>query len=411
MDGTGGGSPVLFRRTALTGVLPQPAGHERYDLLPELERLRDLLNVNPRDWPVLVGWLVASLLPGIPHPVLLLAGEQGTGKSTAADLLVGLIDPGPAQLRSCPRDLEQWAVAAAGSWVVALDNVSSVTAWLSDALCRAVTGDGMVRRALYTDGDLAVLAFRRVIALTSIDAGSLRGDLAERLVPVELERIDPTRRRSDADLRAAYAEARPHILGGLYDLLSRVLLALPDVRLDTMPRMADYARVLAAIDHVTGWHSLTTYISTTKNLAASVIEDDPVAIALVALLARCGNYWKGTATDLLAELDLPDRMRDAPRSPQAITGWLTRITPGLRAAGISVDRDRGKRHRTLTIARPEEGRESTSPSSPTSPDPADLHEHGDEGGDERVTRPPPALDLVTPRAEDLVTHVTPETAP
>jgi len=405
--GVSGGSPVLFRRTALTGTLPAPAGNNDADMLPELDRLREVLNVTARDWPVLLGWLVAALLPGIPHPVLLLTGEQGTGKSTAADLLVGLLDPSPAQLRSCPRDLEQWAVAAAGSWVVALDNVSSLTPWLSDALCRAVTGDGTVRRALYTDGDLAVLAFRRVIILTSIDAGSLRGDLAERLVAVELERIDPGQRRSDADLQATYDSSRPWILGGLYDLLSRVLDILPEIKLDTLPRMADFARVLAAVDQVTALGALDNYLATSKNLAASVIDDDPVAIALVALLGRNGGTWQGTSTELLANLDLPDRLRHAPRSPQAITGWLTRITPGLRAAGISVDRDRGNRRRTITITRAEGSRQATSPTSPTSPDPSDLPERGDEGGDEGVTCPPVTLDLVTRTDDDHVTHVTP----
>jgi hypothetical protein len=52
---------------------------------------------------------------------------------------------------------------------VVLDNISGIPDWLSDALCRAVTGDGMVRRRLYENDDLTVLAFRRVVALTSID--------------------------------------------------------------------------------------------------------------------------------------------------------------------------------------------------------------------------------------------------
>ena len=52
-----------------------------------------------------------------------------------------------------------------------------------------MTGDGLVRRKLYTDSDLAVLAFKRCIVLTSIDHGALRGDLGDRLLLVDLERI------------------------------------------------------------------------------------------------------------------------------------------------------------------------------------------------------------------------------
>jgi hypothetical protein len=73
--------------------------------------------------------------------------------------------------------LEAWAVAASGLLVVALDNLDVVPAWLSDALCRAVTGEAVVRRALYTDSGLSVIAFRRLVILTAIDAGAMRGDL------------------------------------------------------------------------------------------------------------------------------------------------------------------------------------------------------------------------------------------
>jgi hypothetical protein len=62
--------------------------------------------------------------------------------------------------RQSPKDLEQWTTAAAGSWWVGLDNLSGLPDWLSDALCRASTGDGDVRRKLYSDGGLYVVRFR-----------------------------------------------------------------------------------------------------------------------------------------------------------------------------------------------------------------------------------------------------------
>jgi hypothetical protein len=101
----------------------------------------------------------------MPHAVLLLSGFQGSGKSCAARVLVPLVDSPAAPLRSEPRDLEQWQVAASGSWAVATDNLSQISTWLSDAICKAATGDGLVKRKLYTDGELAVLAFRRAVLL------------------------------------------------------------------------------------------------------------------------------------------------------------------------------------------------------------------------------------------------------
>ena len=96
----------------------------------------------------------------------------------------------------------QWAVTASASLVVALDNVSTVPEWLSDALCRAVTGDGLTSRALYSDADVSVLTFRRVLAMTSIDAGALRGDLGERLEDMlAVTEVEATRRRAQRLLR------------------------------------------------------------------------------------------------------------------------------------------------------------------------------------------------------------------
>src|SRR6185437_761663 len=144
-----------------------------------------------------------------------LTGEQGTAKSTTGRMMVMLVDPSPAPLRGGPKDARTWTVQAAASWTVMLDNLSTIQPWFSDTLCKAVTGDGIVERALYTDDDVSVLNFRRVIGMTTIDAGALRGDLAERLLLVELEPIRPDQRRTDDEVKAAYEQARPAILGAL----------------------------------------------------------------------------------------------------------------------------------------------------------------------------------------------------
>jgi hypothetical protein len=95
--------------------------------------------------------------------------------------------------------------AAAGSWVVGVDNLSTIPAWWSDALCRAVTGDGDVRRKLYSDADLTVFASRRVVLLNGIDLGVVRDDLSERLLTIDLHR-----RRQHHRGRALPRVARHH---------------------------------------------------------------------------------------------------------------------------------------------------------------------------------------------------------
>lgn len=338
--------PVTFRRTALTGELPEPVHGG------DLAELRDLVNVTDSAWPLLVAWLVASLLPDMPHPVLALFGEQGTGKTTAAKLIASTVDASPAQVRTAPKEANDWAVTASGSWIVALDNISSIPAWLSDALCRAVTGDGMVRRALYTDAGISVLSFRRCLILTGIGVDALRGDLAERLLLIELERIPDDRRRLDAELAERWADAHPRVLGALLDLAVKVRTVLPGVQLESMPRMADFARVVAAVDQVLGTDALVEYIGQRDSLAGDVIEADAVAAAVVKFAESLDSTWFGSATDLLARLDAAGK--DWPTSPKGLASRLTRAAPALRSVGVLVDdagRDPRTRRKVLSVSR------------------------------------------------------------
>jgi hypothetical protein len=336
-------SPVLFRRSALTAPLPDPGRGGSLDPLAEL------LNVDEAGFRLIVAWLVAALLPEMPHPILALVGEQGTAKSTAARLVVSLVDPSPAPLRTPPREMRSWAASASASWIVALDNVSSIPDWLSDTLCKAVTGDGIVERALHTDDDLNILTFRRCVAITSIDAGRLAGDLAERLLTVELARLPKSERRPDAEIARRYAQAQPAVLGAVLDLTAQVLAALPAVRLDELPRMADFARLLGALDHTQGWTTLADYGEAAAEDNRAVLESSPVAQAIIALVGR-GGAWQGTPSELLDRITPDSRPRDWPRTARGLSGQLARLAPALDANGITVERPatRGA-HRTITL--------------------------------------------------------------
>ena len=194
-------APVRFLRTKLTAAMPLPPA------VGDLDRLWDFVNVAVEDRPVLLAVLIAALIQcDVPHPVLALFAEQGSAKSTTTRMLVDLIDPSPVPLRQAPRDADSWVTAASGSWVVALDNLSAIPPWLSDSLCRAATGDGNVKRALYTDADLAVVKFRRCVIVNGIDVGAVRPDLAERLAMVDLRRIDRHMRQPEATLRQMWQQ-------------------------------------------------------------------------------------------------------------------------------------------------------------------------------------------------------------
>ncbi|MGH3700646.1 MAG: bifunctional DNA primase/polymerase [Pseudonocardiaceae bacterium] len=327
--------PVLFKRTALMSALPEPA---RGADLAELWRW---LNITEADRPLVAAWLAAVLFEDIPHPILSISGEQGTGKSTAEKVLVSILDPSPVPTRKPPRDAESWVTAAAGSWVVGLDNLSDIPPWLSDSLCRAVTGDGDVRRKLYTDGDMAVFSFRRCVVLNGIDLGALRGDLADRLLPVALDVIPEERRLPETELWPRWKHAHPQILGAVLDLVAGVKAALPSVELKKKPRMADFAQVLAAVDHVLGTAGLPRYLAKQAELATESLTDDTF---ISSTARKITSTFDGTSTDLLGRVSLPEGVRAPkgwPTTARQATQLLRRQAPVMRKAGWTIHDDAG----------------------------------------------------------------------
>ncbi|MEU6567307.1 ATP-binding protein [Streptomyces parvulus] len=329
-----GTSPVMFRRSGAMKPLPEPIRDG-----DGLAKLRDLLNTDEEGFHLLVAWLVASFIPDLPHPILTFRGEQGTGKSYAAKMVIGIVDPSGAPKRTAPRDIKAWATQAFNSWALCLDNVSIIPDWLSDALCRAVTGDGIVDRALYTDDDVVVLEFRRVLAMTTIDAGALAGDLAERLVTIELHTIPDAKRREENEMDQAYADAHAAILASLFDLLAEVLKVLPDVVLTERPRMADFARILAAVDKVQGWTTMDSYKASARDAVADVLDGEPFAQAVVALVDSAGPEGLTLTTQqILDSVAAPDKLpKKWPKDSTRAGGQLKRLAPALRTIGIEVD--------------------------------------------------------------------------
>lgn len=104
-----GNPPAIFRRTRSMAALPEPVGGGQVD------DLRQFLNVaDDAGWRLLVVWLLFALSPDGPFPVLILHGEQGSAKSTAARLLRALVDPATGSgLRAEPKNIEDLAVATA----------------------------------------------------------------------------------------------------------------------------------------------------------------------------------------------------------------------------------------------------------------------------------------------------------
>jgi hypothetical protein len=332
-------SPVCFRRTNGMQALPCPVPGG------SIESLRPFLNVaDDGSWYLVIGWLVGALRPIGPYPLLVLQGEQGSAKSTAARILRKLIDPSVSPLRTVPPGERDLMISAVNAHVLSFDNLSGIAPWLSDALCRLSTGGGFAIRELYTNTEETILDAQRPVILNGIDDLAIRQDLVDRAIVLNHPSIPESSRRPEGDLWDAFEEVRPGILGALCTAVATALARYSAIDLPRTPRMADFAKWVAAASPAFGWSEQDFLITYTRNRREAVelgLEASLVA-GLIRSLLEGQTEWCDTASELLNEFRLStsetdQRSRAWPRSAHALTGQIRRLMPALRSIGIAIE--------------------------------------------------------------------------
>ncbi len=109
-------SPVMFTRRNGMAPLPVPVPGSLSDL-------KNYINVEDKDLPLVVGWILMAARGRGPYPVLIFNGEQGTGKSTTPRVVRSMADPSTVPLRGLTRDVRDILVSASNNHVVVADNL------------------------------------------------------------------------------------------------------------------------------------------------------------------------------------------------------------------------------------------------------------------------------------------------
>ncbi len=350
--------PVRFRRTAgmLPLAKPVPGG--------SIETLASFLNVVRRDdFLLVVAWLLASMRCGGPYPTLALSGEQGSTKTVFSKMVRGLIDPNVAPVRATPREERDLFIAASNGHVLAFDNLSELPAWTSDALCRLASGGSFAVRRLYTNQDEVLFRAARPIILNGIENVINRPDLADRAIFLTLPHVPEGRRRPEKEVWRDFELARPQILGALMDGATQGLRRRAHVRLQGLPRMADFALWATACEAAFCGSGgfMAAYQANRRAAVEDVIEADALASQVWEMMCERAT-WTGSASDLLrfganrGESVPFWRAAEWPKSPRALAGRLRRAQTPLRALGIEVTFSRegraGTRVITLKRSRP-----------------------------------------------------------
>lgn len=323
------------------GVLPLPIpvanSTQDFQRLAQYVCLED-----PNQLTLLVITMAYMLIGRGPYPVATLQGDPGSGKSEAARRIRGVIDPSTVPLQSLFSSERDAAIACVNSKVIALDNMREMKPVVSDILCRIATGGGLRTRKLGTDKGEQLFNIMAPVILTGIEDLTTQPDLADRSLVFRCQRISASKRKTQQDLEAAFAEDAPFILGMLLDIIAGAWRELPTLHVRELPRMADFARFgLAAAKHI-GLPDdafLKLFKKAQYDATSGVCAQDPVLENLINMFAGREKPWEGTTQLLLQMLNeqaggSPTKNKGWPKNALALGKRLSSIRPALEAHSI-----------------------------------------------------------------------------
>lgn len=342
--------PILFKRYAHQKAQVEPKEVDHPD--QKLEKLFDFVHIEDKNERLLIMvYLISAFIAGFPHPIIVLHGEKGSGKTIACKILRSLIDPSVSEVLSFTRDERELIQIFSHHWACYFDNITSIPDWEQDALCRACTGQGFTKRRLYTDEEDVIFNFQRCIALNGINLTVTRSDLMDRALIFELSHL--RHKNTERGLWSEFEDIKPRLLGAIFAIFSKALNYYQE-GLDHAGtfRMADFAAWGYAITKSLGKDGnkfVEVYSQHIKEKAETTLELHPLGQAIIAF----GNKylgeifekkWKGSPSELLEKLDGVTKQEKIDTTskiwPQA-ANWLGRrlkeIQSDLRENGIDVE--------------------------------------------------------------------------
>ena len=315
--------------------------HQETQVFPEKgsdsKGILEFCNIQKDDECLFLSAVASFFIPNIPHIILSQNGEQGSGKSNNSRKIKGLGDPSKVMLTSNPKDLEHAQMTAEKHWISTFDNLSKIFEWFSDFLCRGVTGEGDMKRSLYTNDDEFIRAYRRCFVLNGIGTSLWRPDLLDRAIIFEIPILQ--KMRSEKELEEKWQRDLPGILGGFFTAISKAMGIVDKVTGHEKFRMADFAQWGAALAEAMSFTQeqfFKRYQESVDRKWQDTAEESVLGNKIVNLIGSNGGEWKGSTSELLTELNPDSHEKGIPTNANWLSKELMRIAPVMRNVGIDI---------------------------------------------------------------------------
>jgi hypothetical protein len=346
------GSHTLFVRAPASLALPLPLENGDVNLL------RPLVNVSDNDFILLLAFITFVLcnpkIASTNYIFLVIAGDQGTGKSEVTRIVQRFTDPSDLGIQPFPTQEKTLAIQLQHCHLAAWDNMRGISARMSDQLCTAATGGMTSDRTLYTNKGLTLFYLHGAMVFNGIHSFALQPDLAQRTMTINTLRINEEDRRSSAELQRQLAVHEASIFGGLLNLSAQILKHLPDAKVLYPSRMIEFVQWLAAYELAAGVESgkyQKYFDDGIREAQLDNLLDDPLAASIIEFSERQNNgEWVGTPQQLYQalfcnEAGFTQRSRHIPDNAIALSKRLRALKESLSRQGIHIHFTRGKERR------------------------------------------------------------------
>ncbi|GFE56816.1 hypothetical protein [Geobacter sp. AOG1] len=286
-------------------------------------------------------YIISLFVPKIAHPVFAVCGDQGSSKSFFCTVINRLVDPTLTERVIQPKNERDLVQTLRQKYVTVLDNLSKIDNRVSDIFCQVCTGGSVSYRQLYTDEGENIAQFRHVVILNSINLAIINADLMDRSIILKLRRIDPLDRKPEHELWEAFEASRASILGGIFDTVAKAMAIYPEVEVEHLPRLADFAKWGYAIAEALGKSGdqfLNDFSQNVKHQNESVVEKNVLCQTVLTLMAE-GKPYLAKVSDAhetlksIAKRDAKDET--FPKLPHHLRPSLDRLRASLLEHGVS----------------------------------------------------------------------------
>lgn len=259
--------------------------------------LQKYLNIkSPETLRLLLIYIVSCFIPKIAHPILITTGSHGAAKTTSNVLIKKLVDPALADIISLPRDKRDLFVQLNKGYMLFYDNIKKINPEFNDVFCQASTGGYQIARKLYTDDDIVTYKLQRCLLLNGIGNLTDQPDLLDRAISIRYERIGETVRMTEQELYTNFNQDLPYFLNDIFNIVSGAMKIIDSVKLDNLPRMADFARwgyAIAEVMGIGGGNFIKYYKANQLGLGLELIESNTTAMTIIGFMKR-EKVWKGS---------------------------------------------------------------------------------------------------------------------